>query len=139
MIPPADAPPDHPDRRKDVNTRKVIEVLTAKMDEKVKSVVTWEKLIFILGVAAVVIIGAAWTVTTLASGRAEAAAQSAKADVKELRQDSGNAIQLVREELKDTRTDIRSVYRAIRTNQPQARLALPVPALPPNPITPEEK
>lgn len=130
------------ERRKDVNTRKVIEVVTAHIDEalteRLKSVVMWERLVFILGIAAVVIVSASWAVTTLASGRAEASAASAKADVKELRNDSGDAIQLVREELKDTRTDIRGLYRAMRTNQPQPRLAAPVPELPPNPITPKE-
>ncbi len=126
------------ERRKDVDTRKVIEVLTAKMDERVKSVVTWEKLIFILGTAGVVIVSGAWAVTTMAATKAEAAASSNKADTAQLRKDSGDAIQLVREELKETRTDIRSLYRSMRSNAPQPRLAAPVPELPPSPIQPKE-
>ncbi len=121
-----------------MDTRKVIEVLTAKMDERVKSVVTWEKLIFILGTAGVAIVSGAWAVTTMASTKAEAAASSAKADVAQLRRDSGDAIQLVREELKETRTDIRGLYRSVRNNTPSPRLASPVPELPPSPIQPKE-
>jgi cytoskeletal protein RodZ len=131
------------ERRRDVNTRKVIEVLSEKFDEKLeeklKGVVMWERLSVILGVSAVVIVSAAWVVTTMASSRAEASATSAKADVATLRKDSGDAIQLVREELKETRTDIRGLYRSVRTNQPQPRLAAPVPELPPNPITAKPK
>lgn len=127
------------DRRQDVNTRKVIEVVTAHIDEalavRLKGVVFWERLTVILGVAAVVIISAAWAVMTSGVSEAKAATASAKADVRDLRQDSGGAIQLVREELKETRTDIRSMYRTVRTNQPSPRLAAPVPELPPNPIT----
>lgn len=129
-----ETPPE--ERRKDLNTRKVIEVLSEKMDEKLKTVVTWEKLILLLGSFAAVLITAAWMVTAFRADRAEAAAASAQAGVKDLRKDSGEAIQLVREELKETRTDIRGLYRAFRTNQPQPRLAAPVPALPPNPIQP---
>jgi hypothetical protein len=125
------------ERRRDVNTRKVIEVLTAKMDERVKSVVTWEKLLFILGASGLAIVSAAWGVTTLASAKAEAAASSAKADVAQLRRDSGDAIQLVREELKETRADIRGLYRSVRSNTPSARLSMPVPELPPSPINKE--
>ncbi len=123
------------ERRKDVNTRKVIEVLTAKMDEKVKSVVTWEKLIFILGSAGVVIVSAAYIAGGLASSRAEARSAANEIGLVQLRKDTGEAVQLVREELKDTRGDIRSLYRSIRTNQPQPKLAAPVPELKPNPIT----
>ena len=126
---------EEPERRKDVNTRKVIEVLSKKMDERFKGVVTWEKLIAILGTAAVVIVSASWAVTGAAVASAKSAAKDAQDGVSQLRRDSGDAIQLVREELKDTRGDIRSLYRAVRTNQPQARLAAPVPELPPNPIS----
>jgi hypothetical protein len=128
--------PDEPERRKDVNTRKVIEVLREHMDEQLAGVVKYERLIYMLAAAALTIVSAAWVVTTMAVSRAEAAASSAKEDVQELRQDSGAAIQLVRQELSDTRTDIRALYQSHRTNRPQARLATPVPALPPNPITP---
>lgn len=140
-------PPEERTERKDINTRKVIDVLETKLgdklgellDERLKGVVMWERLTVILGTAAVIIITAAWVVTTMASQRAEARAATAESGVATLRKDTGEAVQLVREELKETRGDIRSVYRAIRTNQPQPRLAAPVPALPPNPITPEEK
>lgn len=125
---------DATEQRKDVNTRKVIEVLSAKFDEKlasaIKSVVTWEKLI-VFGLA---IVGGAWGVTTATISRAEARSEKAEAAVSTLRQDSGDAIQLVREELKDTRTDIRALSREIRTGKAQPRLSAPVPELPPNPI-----
>lgn len=131
---PEPTPPTD-ERRKDINTRKVIEVLSEKFDEKLKSVVMWERLLVILGAFATATVTGAWVVTTVAVARAEGVGLAAKADVRDLRKDSGDAIQLVREELKETRTDIRGLYRSLRTNLPQPRLAVPVPELPPNPIT----
>jgi cytoskeletal protein RodZ len=126
------------ERRTDINTRKVIEVLDAKLEEKLRGVVFWERLTVILGVAAVVIITGAWVVTTMASSRAEARASSAESSVANLRKDTGEAIQLLREENREGRTDIRALSKEFRTGKAQPRLTAPVPALPPNPITAEE-
>jgi anti-sigma-K factor RskA len=122
------------ERRTDINTRKVIEVLDAKLEEKLRGVVFWERLTVILGVAAVVII----TGATMASSRAEARASSAESSVANLRKDTGEAIQLLREENREGRTDIRALSKEFRTGKAQPRLTAPVPALPPNPITAEE-
>lgn len=47
------------------------------------------------------------------------------------RSDAVQAIQLVREENRETRSDIRALSREIRTGQPQQRLTAPPPELQP--------
>lgn len=81
--------------RADIVSRKVIE----RMDALAKSVVTWERLVLILGAAAVAIVGAAWVVTMMASTSAAAAARNAGEEVTATRTQMAEDVRQVRSDV----------------------------------------
>ncbi len=107
MSQPPGAPPEQWLPRKDHLSRAVIDridLLAAEM----KRFVTWERLSVILGVAAVVIVGAAWAVTLMAAQSALGAAQEARVEMVQTRVAIAEDVRQVRAEASASALQVRA-------------------------------
>lgn len=127
MSQPPGAPPEKWEQRKDHVSRKVIERMD-RLAASLEKFVTWERLSFILGAAAVVIVGAAWGVTTMAASTALAEARDARQeaaqavtqtraviaeDVRQVRQETSTKIERI-----EAKTD--AIYKLLVEQKPRA-------------------
>lgn len=107
MTQPPGAPPEQWVQRRDHVSRVVIDRID-NLAAEMKRFVTWERLSVILGVSAVVIVGAAWVVTLMAAQSALGAAQEARVEMVQTRAAIAEDVRQVRAESAAAAIQVRS-------------------------------
>lgn len=107
MSQPPGAPPEQWQPRRDHLSRAVIDRID-NLASEMKRFVTWERLSVILGVAAVVIVGAAWVVTLMAAQSALGAAQEARVEMVQTRAAVAEDVRQVRAEASAAALQVRT-------------------------------
>jgi hypothetical protein len=110
-----------PERRRDVNTRKVIEVLTehidAKLDEKMKGHVTWQG----LAGSVVALVGLIFIVVSAFMTPVKESAAQTRAEVRDVKGDTAAAIREMRQDIRQISAEVRAVKSVTVDGQPRGR------------------
>lgn len=120
------------DRRKDINTRKVIDVLKqhfdekldehdamldAKLEEKLKGHVTWQG----LAASVVGLVGLIFMVVSAFMAPIKESQQQARAEVREVKADTAAAIREVRDDIRQVSAEVRAVRSVTVDGQSRGR------------------